>query len=97
MNQKGEGWRTGPAWQGQGPWVWSVVLAWPWLADWLPAGCVVVLCVPHSQEFASGGSLVKHIYGHEGHKLPETEAHRLFTQMASALDYCHRRWVLQGI
>jgi len=43
------------------------------------------------QEFASGGSLVKFIYRHENHRLPEAEAHRIFVAMTSALDYCHRR------
>lgn len=55
--------------------------------DWPP------LATPPApaQEFASGGSLVKHIYGHEGRKLPEHEAHRVFMQIATALEYCHRR------
>mmetsp|Transcript_33534 Transcript_33534/g.74200 ORF Transcript_33534/g.74200 Transcript_33534/m.74200 type:complete len:874 (-) Transcript_33534:546-3167(-) len=45
-------------------------------------------------EFASGGSLVKYIYSKERHCLDEDEAHRLFMQMASALDYCHRRRII---
>lgn len=44
------------------------------------------------QEFASGGSLVKHMQQFEGGKLPEKEAQRVFQQMAHALEYCHRRW-----
>nr|AML77961.1 putative LOV domain-containing protein [Dunaliella salina] len=45
-------------------------------------------------EFASGGSLVKYIYKHEDHRLPESEAQKIFVAMSSALDYCHRRRIV---
>lgn len=45
-------------------------------------------------EFAGGGSLV-HFMRHHGdpvrHCLDEATAGRVFVQMISALDYCHRR------
>jgi serine/threonine protein kinase len=42
-------------------------------------------------DWASGGSLVQYIYSHEGHALPEKEAHRIFSQLLSGLEYCHKR------
>jgi serine/threonine protein kinase len=50
-------------------------------------------------EYAEGGPLVRHIYGgggRGGDGLPEAEALRVFLQIASALDYCHKRWALVG-
>lgn len=42
-------------------------------------------------EWASGGSLVRHIYSQQGRRLSEPEARRVFGQIFSALDYCHKR------
>lgn len=41
-------------------------------------------------EHATGGSLYSHIRCSQGKKLPESEAKRIFTQIADALRYCHR-------
>ncbi len=45
----------------------------------------------HAQEFASGGSLVQYIRSQPNQRLQEPDAQRIFLQMISALDYCHRR------
>lgn len=45
-------------------------------------------------EWASGGSLVQYVRGHENNRLPEHDACRIFRQIASALDFCHRRRVI---
>lgn len=45
-------------------------------------------------EYASGGSLVKYIYNQDKHCLDENDGRRIFQQIASALDYCHRRRVI---
>eukprot|EP00877_Chromochloris_zofingiensis_P009791 jgi/Chrzof1/5065/Cz15g10150.t1 len=45
-------------------------------------------------EWASGGSLVRHIYSQENHCFNEQEAKRVFLQIIAALDYCHRRRVI---
>lgn len=45
-------------------------------------------------EYASGGSLVKYIYNHGKGFLEEPEARRIFQQITSAVDYCHRRRVI---
>ena len=45
-------------------------------------------------EYASGGSLVGFIRSHEGHRLPEHVACRVFRQITAALDFCHRRRVI---
>ncbi len=46
-------------------------------------------------EFAGNGSLVHFMRNHGDpvkHSLDEATAARVFVQMVSALDYCHRRW-----
>lgn len=45
-------------------------------------------------EYASGGSLVQHIYSNGRGCLDERETRRIFMQIMSALDYCHRRRVV---
>ncbi|GMH43205.1 hypothetical protein BSKO_11127 [Bryopsis sp. KO-2023] len=45
-------------------------------------------------DFASGGTLVKHVYTQPNKRLEEEEAKRIFCQMVSAVDYCHRRRVI---
>lgn len=45
-------------------------------------------------EYASGGSMVQYVWGHEGHKLDLDESKKLFRQMLGALDYCHRRRIV---
>mmetsp|Transcript_4907 Transcript_4907/g.17034 ORF Transcript_4907/g.17034 Transcript_4907/m.17034 type:complete len:1034 (+) Transcript_4907:88-3189(+) len=48
-------------------------------------------------EYAPGGSLIKHIYRQavDGKEmLPEPEARRIFMQVLSALDCCHRRRIV---
>ncbi|CAM1154839.1 PRKAA1 (predicted) [Pycnogonum litorale] len=43
-------------------------------------------------EYASGGDLVEYVSNHG--KLEEPEARRLFQQLMSAVDYCHRHMVV---
>eukprot|EP00826_Nyctotherus_ovalis_P059438 TRINITY_DN8265_c0_g1_i2.p1 TRINITY_DN8265_c0_g1~~TRINITY_DN8265_c0_g1_i2.p1 ORF type:complete len:382 (+),score=78.88 TRINITY_DN8265_c0_g1_i2:137-1282(+) len=45
-------------------------------------------------EHARGGSLYSHIRSSQNKKLPESEAKRIFIQIADALRYCHRMGVV---
>jgi serine/threonine protein kinase len=51
-------------------------------------------CIYFVMEYASGGSLVQHVYSRPDHRLPLSEALSLFRQMVGALDYCHRRRIV---
>ena len=42
-------------------------------------------------DYASGGSLVQYIYSQPGHHLDEGDGRRIFLQILSALEYCHKR------
>ncbi|KAL3139144.1 hypothetical protein ABBQ32_005929 [Trebouxia sp. C0010 RCD-2024] len=45
-------------------------------------------------EYAAGGCLVDYVKTQPGAKLGEEEAKRIFQQVLSAMDYCHRRRVI---
>ena len=45
-------------------------------------------------EHASGGELLHYIRNADKHRLKETEARRLFRQIVSAVDYCHKNFLI---